>query len=155
MMKIDPQELFAGLSEARQAVLNGEPIADPEIEVFHFSFNNPEALRNEIIEMLAEEDEDIAIAEADAKAKWKAFLDSLPAWQRQWDEAPLRRLKERKDAELSRNDIPVPEGFDKALEEAQEQRAQWLDQQEALEREARRAELEGLMVCGDDEWARR
>ena len=59
----DPQELFAGLSEARQAVLNGEPIADPDIEVFHFSFNNPEALRSEIIEMLAEEDEDIAIAE--------------------------------------------------------------------------------------------
>jgi len=31
------------------------------------------------------------------KAEWKAFLDSLPAWQRQWSEAPLRRLKERKD----------------------------------------------------------
>ena len=26
---------------------------------------------------------------------------------------------------------------------------------EALEREARRAEHEGLMICGDDEWARR
>ena len=71
--------------------------ATPDIEVFHFSFNNPEALRNEIIEMLAEEDEDIAIAEANAKAEWKEFLDSLPAWQRQWDEAPLRRLKERKE----------------------------------------------------------
>ena len=97
--------------------------ATPEHEVFHFSFDNPEALRNEIIEMLAEEDEDIAIAEANAKAEWKEFLDSLPAWQRQWDEAPLRRLKERKD--------------------------------QALESEARRAELSGLMVCGDDEWARR
>jgi len=31
------------------------------------------------------------------KAEWKAFLDSLPAWQRQWDEASLRRLKERKE----------------------------------------------------------
>ena len=69
----------------------------PEHEVFHFSFNNPEALRSEIIEMLAEEDEDIAIAEANAKAEWKEFLDSLPAWQRQWDEASLRRLKERKE----------------------------------------------------------
>ena len=39
----------------------------------------------------------------------------------------------------ARNDIPVPEGFDEA----------W---NEALEREARRAEHEGLMVCGDDEW---
>ena len=68
-----------------------------EVEVFHFSFNNPEALRAEIIEMLAEEAEDIAIAEANAKAEWKAFLDSLPAWQRQWDEASLRRLKERKE----------------------------------------------------------
>ena len=94
-----------------------------EVEVFHFSFNNPEALRSEIIEMLAEEDEDIAIAEANAKAEWKAFLDSLPAWQRQWPEAPLRRLKERRD--------------------------------KALECEARRAEHEGLMVCGDDEWGRR
>ena len=58
----------------------------------------------------------------------------------------------------NRNDIPVPEGFDKALEEAREQRAQWLEQQKALERlerEARSAELSGLMVCGDDEWARR
>ena len=169
MIKLDPQELFEGLSEARQSVLNGEPIADPEIEVFHFSFNNPEALRNEIIEMLGEEDEDIAIAEqweaerlavcnADneaEKAEWKAFLDSLPAWQRQWDEAPLRRLKERRDAELSRSDIPVPEGFDEALEEAREQRAQWLEQQKALEREAQSAELSGLMVCGDDEWGRR
>ena len=114
MIKLDPQELFAGLSEAAESVRNGEPIADPEIEVFHFSFNNPEALRAEIIEMLAEEDEDIAIAEqweaervalcnADneaekaEKAEWKAFLGSLPAWQRQWDEAPLRRLKERKE----------------------------------------------------------
>ena len=54
--------------------------------------------------------------------------------------------------------IPVPEGFDEAYNEAIEQRAQWLEQQEALERlerEARRAELSGLMVCGDDEWARR
>ena len=137
MIKFDPQDLFAGLSEATEAVRNGEPIADPEIEVFHFSFNNPEALRAEIIEMLAEEDEDIAIAEqweaervalcnADneaEKAEWKEFLDSLPAWQRQWDEAPLRRLKERRD--------------------------------EALEREAQSAELSGLMVCGDDEWGRR
>ena len=34
---------------------------------------------------------------------------------------------------------------------------QWDDPErmEALEREARRAEHEGLMVCGDDEWARR
>ena len=94
---ITEEDLFAGLSEATEAVRNGEPIADPDIEVFHFSFNNPEALRNETIEMLAEEDEDIAIAEANAKAEWKAFLDSLPAWQRQWDEAPLRRLKERKE----------------------------------------------------------
>ena len=39
----------------------------------------------------------------------------------------------------ARKDIPVPEGFDDA----------WA---EALEREARRAEHEGLMVCGDDEW---
>ena len=70
-----------------------------------------------------------------AKAEWKAFLDSLPAWQRQWDEAPLRRLKERKDAKLS----------------------QWGDHEylEALESEARRAELEGLSVCGDDEWGMR
>jgi hypothetical protein len=60
---MNPQDLFAGLSEATEAVRNGKPITDPEIEVFHFSFNNPEALRNEIIEMLAEEDEDIAIAE--------------------------------------------------------------------------------------------
>ena len=104
------------------------------------------------------EAERVALCNADNEAEWKEFLDSLPAWQRQWDEAPLRRLKERRDAELSRNDIPVPEGFDKALEEAQEQRAQWLEQQEALERlerEARRAEHEGLMVCGDDEWGRR
>ena len=104
------------------------------------------------------EAERVALCNADneaEKAEWKAFLDSLPAWQRHWDEAPLRRLKERKDAELSRNDIPVPEGFDEALEEAREQRAQWLEQQKALERlerEARRAELEGLSVCGDDEW---
>ena len=42
----------------------------------------------------------------------------------------------------ARNDIPVPEGFDEA----------W---NEALEREARRAEHEGLMICGDDEWGRR
>ena len=42
----------------------------------------------------------------------------------------------------ARNDIPVPEGFDDAYNEA-------------LEREARRAEHEGLMVCGDDEWGRR
>ena len=42
----------------------------------------------------------------------------------------------------ARNDIPVPEGFDEA----------W---NEALEREARRAEHEGLSVCGDDEWGRR
>ena len=120
-----------------------------EVEVFHFSFNNPEALRNEIIEMLAEEAEDIAIAEqweaervalcnADneaEKAEWKEFLDSLPAWQRQWDEAPLRRLKERKDAKLSQWDDP--------------------EYLEALESEARRAELEGLSVCGADEWGKR
>ena len=58
----------------------------------------------------------------------------------------------------ARNDIPVPEGFDEALEEARKQRAQWLEQQKALERlerEARRAEHEGLSVCGDDEWGRR
>jgi len=42
----------------------------------------------------------------------------------------------------ARNDIPVPEGFDDAYNEA-------------LEREARRAELKGLSVCGDDEWGRR
>ena len=42
----------------------------------------------------------------------------------------------------ARNDIPVPEGFDDAYNEA-------------LEREAQRAEHEGLMVCGDDEWGRR
>ena len=62
------------------------------------------------------------------------------------------------DNEAARNDIPVPEGFEEALEEAREQRAQWLEQQKALERlerEARRAELKGLMVCGDDEWASR
>ena len=96
----------------RLAVCNADNEAEKaKHEVFHFSFNNPEALRAEIIEMLAEEDEDIAIAEqweaervalcnADneaEKAEWKAFLDSLPAWQRQWDEAPLRRLKERKE----------------------------------------------------------
>ena len=39
------------------------PSEAPEHEVFHFSFNNPEALRSEIIEMLADDDEDIAIAE--------------------------------------------------------------------------------------------
>ena len=58
----------------------------------------------------------------------------------------------------ARNDIPVPEGFDEALEEARKQRAQWLEQQKALERlerEARRAEHEGLSVCGDDEWGKR
>ena len=42
----------------------------------------------------------------------------------------------------ARNDIPVPEGFDDAYNDA-------------LEREAQRAEHEGLMVCGDDEWGRR
>ena len=42
----------------------------------------------------------------------------------------------------ARNDIPVPEGFDDAYNEALERRAQWLEQ-------------EGLMVCGDDEWGRR
>ena len=42
----------------------------------------------------------------------------------------------------ARNDIPVPEGLDEA----------W---NEALEREARRAEHEGLMICGDDEWGNR
>jgi len=58
----------------------------------------------------------------------------------------------------ARNDIPVPEGFDEALEEARKQRAQWLEQQKALERlerEARRAEHEGLSVCGDNEWGKR
>ena len=30
----------------------------------------------------------------------------------------------------ARNDIPVPEGFDEALEEARKQRAQWLEQNE-------------------------
>ena len=108
----------------RLAVCNADNEAEKaKHEVFHFSFNNPEALRAEIIEMLAEEAEDIAIAEANAKAEWKAFLDSLPAWQRQWSERVLRRLKGRKD--------------------------------QALESEARRAELSGLMVCGDDEWGRR
>jgi len=108
----------------RVALCNADNEAEKaKHEVFHFSFNNPEALRSEIIEMLAEEAEDIAIAEANAKAEWKAFLDSLPAWQRQWSEAPLRRLKERRD--------------------------------KAFECEARRAEHEGLSVCGDDEWARR
>ena len=46
------------------------------------------------------EAERVALCNADneaEKAEWKAFLDSLPAWQRQWDEAPLRRLKERKE----------------------------------------------------------
>ena len=42
----------------------------------------------------------------------------------------------------ARNDIPVPEGFDDAYNEA-------------FEREARRAEHEGLMICGDDEWGNR
>jgi hypothetical protein len=37
------------------------------------------------------------INDSDPNTEWKAFLDSLPAWQRQWDEAPLRRLKERKE----------------------------------------------------------
>ena len=46
------------------------------------------------------------------------------------------------DNDPARNDIPVPEGFDEA----------WLA---SLEREAQRAEHKGLMVCGDDEWARR
>ena len=72
------------------------------------------------------EAERVALCNADneaEKAEWKEFLDSLPAWQRQWDEAPLRRLKERMD--------------------------------DALESEAQSAELSGLMVCGDDEWARR
>jgi len=34
---------------------------------------------------------------------------------------------------------------------------QWDDHEylEALESEARRAELEGLSVCGDDEWGKR
>jgi hypothetical protein len=58
---ITPEDLFAGLSEATEAVRNGAPITDPEIEVFHFSFNNPAALRSEIIEMLAEEAEDQAL----------------------------------------------------------------------------------------------
>ena len=30
---MNPQELFAGLSEATEAVRNGKPITDPEIEV--------------------------------------------------------------------------------------------------------------------------
>ena len=48
----------------RVAVCNVDNEAEKaKHDVFHFSFNNPEALRNEIIEMLAEEDEDIAIAE--------------------------------------------------------------------------------------------
>ena len=42
----------------------------------------------------------------------------------------------------ARNDIPVPEGFDDAYNEA-------------LEREAQRAEHEGLSICGDDEWGNR
>jgi len=60
---MNPQDLFAGLSEATEAVRNGAPITDPEIEVFEFSFNDPAALRAEIIEMLAEEAEDTAIIE--------------------------------------------------------------------------------------------
>jgi hypothetical protein len=60
---VTPEDLFAGLSEATEAVRNGEPIADPDIEVFHFSFNDPAALRVEIIEMLAEEAEDHEIIE--------------------------------------------------------------------------------------------
>ena len=49
------------------------------------------------------EAERVALCNADneaEKAEWKEFLDSLPAWQRQWDEAPLRRLKERMDDAL-------------------------------------------------------
>ena len=49
------------------------------------------------------EAERVALCNADneaEKAEWKEFLDSLPAWQRQWDEAPLRRLKERRDEAL-------------------------------------------------------
>ena len=51
--------------------------ATPEHEVFHFSFNNPEALRAEIIEMLAEEDEDIAMAEALESEAQSAELSEL------------------------------------------------------------------------------
>ena len=29
----NPQDLFAGLSEATEAVRNGKPITDPEIEI--------------------------------------------------------------------------------------------------------------------------
>ena len=43
----NPQDLFAGLSEATEAVRNGEPIADPEIEVV----------------WCIDDDEDIAITE--------------------------------------------------------------------------------------------
>ena len=56
----------------------------------------------------------------------KAILNQAPSM---WDDP-------------ARNDIPVPEGFDDAYNEA-------------LEREARRAEHEGLMICGADEWGRR
>ena len=61
--------------------------------------------------------------------------------------AKSRRIKKRKREKV--------DTLRAELEEAQEQRAQWLDQQEALEREAQSAELEGLMVCGADEWGRR
>ena len=51
----------------RVALCNADNEAEKaKHEVFHFSFNNPEALRSEIIEMLAEEAEDIAIAEEQA-----------------------------------------------------------------------------------------
>ena len=60
----------------------------------------------------------------------KAIINRAPSM---WD-GPTGRI--------CLHDIPVPEGFDDA----------WA---EALEREARRAEHEGLMVCGDDEWGRR
>ena len=51
----------------RVALCNADNEAEKaKLEVFHFSFDNPEALRAEIIEMLAEEAEDIAIAEEQA-----------------------------------------------------------------------------------------
>ena len=78
---ITPEDLFAGLSEATEAVRNGAPITDPEIEVFEFSFNDPAALRAEIIEMLAEEAEDTAIIEMLAeKAENQALLLCDDEW---------------------------------------------------------------------------
>ena len=62
----------------RVALCNADNEAEKaKLEVFHFSFDNPEALRAEIIEMLAEEDEDIAIAEALESEAQSAELSGL------------------------------------------------------------------------------